>query len=315
VKREYLQLLHKRGREHILGWLASEKLDGGRAFWDGGASRGLMKSSVPYANLWRDKKDYVCTGLWSRLGNVIAAPSWWLDTLPDCLLDGELLIGDGSRQQLMSVIKRDTPGFGWDNVRYHIFDSPPPTVMFAPGVIDTPNMHVVLGSDCLDWWESRWSGVYCSTSGSVYKSVYGRLASMDLGCVSSLVPQKSIECLSWLDDYVAGFVAAGGEGVVVRNPLGRYVCGRVRSVLKVKPRSDMEGVVVGWKPGVGKLLGMMGSLTIRLESGVVMDLSGFTEAERRLPCKFENGDVVTFRYRGFTDGGVPQEAAYWRNRD
>jgi hypothetical protein len=51
----------------------SEKYDGFRAWWDGGVSRGLPITAVPWAN--KNKKDRllrepVSTGLWSFYGNV-----------------------------------------------------------------------------------------------------------------------------------------------------------------------------------------------------------------------------------------------------
>ena len=47
-----------------VGWLVSEKLNGCRAYWDG-------------------------SQFWTRGGNVIAAPDWFIDGLPAVHLDGE----------------------------------------------------------------------------------------------------------------------------------------------------------------------------------------------------------------------------------
>src|SRR5205809_6855024 len=96
---EFLMLAHKyvpeRDSERIKGWYCSQKLDGVRAMWDGGVSRGLLASEVPWANVEKDYR-YIeenrATGLWSRLGKVIHAPDWFLDQLPLYPMDGELWI-------------------------------------------------------------------------------------------------------------------------------------------------------------------------------------------------------------------------------
>jgi DNA ligase-1 len=58
------------GDRRVVGWLASEKLNGCRAFWDG-------------------------RQFWTRAGNVIAAPKWFTRGLPAGPLDGEIHAGRG----------------------------------------------------------------------------------------------------------------------------------------------------------------------------------------------------------------------------
>src|SRR5437763_15350446 len=118
----------------------------------------------------------------------------------------------------------------------------------------------------------------------------------------------------------------------------------------------MEGEVIGYVWGEetnkgSKLLGLMGSMIVQLESGVIFNLSGFTNAERILTVKperwegigiknpdsartfaaehgkrnpgeqvpewvqsdlFPIGSKVTFKYRELTSEGKPKEAKYWR---
>ena len=128
AKREFLMLAHtyKPKKYGVGGWFLSEKLDGMRAYWDGGISRGILKSDVPWANTAKDERYIeppIATGLWSRYGNVIHAPDWWLDKLPAIPLDGELYIPE-ARQRLMSIVKDTTPGTGWQDVKYYVFDMP-----------------------------------------------------------------------------------------------------------------------------------------------------------------------------------------------
>jgi len=87
------------------GWWISEKLDGMRAFWD--PAKGCLLS---------------------RLGNEVLCPKALLAGLPDVALDGELFLGRGRFQELMSVVK-NTANLGrvdgpWKDVVYTVFDMP-----------------------------------------------------------------------------------------------------------------------------------------------------------------------------------------------
>ena len=83
MRREFLQLANKFkvGKHNPAGMWVSEKLDGARVFWDGGITRGMATTSVPWANIWDPKKPGelkkkikpFATGLWSRYGNPIIA--------------------------------------------------------------------------------------------------------------------------------------------------------------------------------------------------------------------------------------------------
>lgn len=79
----------------IVGWLASEKLDGCRAYWCGNS-------------------------LWTRSGRVIHAPAWFTAGLPCEPLDGEVWAGYGQFQA-----SRDAVNHGrWPpNVRFAVFDA------------------------------------------------------------------------------------------------------------------------------------------------------------------------------------------------
>lgn len=81
-------------------YLASEKLDGVRAIWDGKALR-------------------------FRSGKTINAPGWFLAGLPQQPLDGELWIARGQFEQVSGIVRRDIPDdAAWREVRYMIFELP-----------------------------------------------------------------------------------------------------------------------------------------------------------------------------------------------
>ena len=59
------------GQSSLIGWFASEKLNGVRAYWDG-------------------------SSFWSRAGKRIEAPDWLTKDLPKIHLDGEIHAGRGT---------------------------------------------------------------------------------------------------------------------------------------------------------------------------------------------------------------------------
>jgi hypothetical protein len=125
MNREFLMLAKEfdPASHRIAHCYLSLKLDGQRAFWDGGISRGLPKPGIPWANNKKDeryKEPPVATGLWSRYGNVIHAPDWFLDDLPKGIfLDGELYAGRGKFQEARSIISTIVPNAeAWKVIKY-----------------------------------------------------------------------------------------------------------------------------------------------------------------------------------------------------
>ncbi len=347
MKREFLQLAHTYKNEGIGGYLVSEKLDGMRAFWDAGISRGLWKYEVPYANTLKDERylqKQKATGLWSRYGNVIHAPDWFLDKLPHIPLDGEIY-AEGYRQDLMSIIKKLEAGSGWEAVQYNVFDVPPMTRVFEAGKINNINFKKTIASTCLDWVSLHserlvWTPGYWTGFTTRLAGLRNRATANDVWKIheQTELPMQTEAATAQLERMLADVLARGGEGLIVRSPHAPYECGRVHSMLKVKGCSDMEGTVIGYTAGrEGKLLGLMGALVIRLDNGIELELSGFTDEERVLSSTpfidasswvignpgrrcpdtiwaqhFPRGTRVTFTYRGLSKDGVPQEARYWR---
>ena len=149
ARREFLQLAdHYDPHKHdVAGWFVSEKLDGTRCFWDGGISRGLPTEQVPWASIIDPKTGQkkakikpVATGLWSRYGNPIMAPDWWLNQLPSCPLDGELWAGRGKFQLCRSICGGDTPDERFDKIVFAVYSTPPLGAIFGTGEIKNANM-------------------------------------------------------------------------------------------------------------------------------------------------------------------------------
>lgn len=98
-KFELLKLSEYKG-QNVGGWLASEKLDGVRAYWDG---RNLL----------------------SRNGKIIATPGGWSAHFPPFALDGELYTARGEFEKIQSIVMDKTPNeAAWSEIKFYVFDVP-----------------------------------------------------------------------------------------------------------------------------------------------------------------------------------------------
>ena len=77
----------------VEGWLASEKIDGIRALWNG--------------------REFI-----SRNGVVFTVPDWFKAGMPECPLDGELFAGS------LGLTISATQAGRWSEVRFYAFDAP-----------------------------------------------------------------------------------------------------------------------------------------------------------------------------------------------
>lgn len=344
-KREFVLLAHTydvKKHSDISGWMLSEKLDGCRAFWDGGITRGKLCSEVAFANTEKDSR-YLhqprATGLWSRYGKAIQCPDWFLDSLPPTPLDGELYAGRGGFQQLISTVKQLNPGPEWKNVTYQAFDIVPLRVIFSNGEINNTN------------FKKTFNGISTSQGYMMAQTVMGfrdvciHMRKMEQNSVFKVhtqieLPYNPSKALNKLDEALEAVISVGGEGVMLRHPMSLWAPQRSHQLLKVKPMLDSEAIVIGYVWGRettlgSKLLGSMGALIVTWH-GHQFELSGFTDAERTMmrdgawaysigaanPGRvvdrdvenpmFPRGSKVTFRYRELTDKGIPKEARYWR---
>jgi DNA ligase 1 len=234
------------------GWLISEKLDGVRAWWDG-----------------RDLR--------FRSGKPIVAPRWFLADLPAHPLDGELWLGRGTFEALVSAVRRQSPtDAAWRSVGFHVFESPGSPGTFANRL-----------ADLSERWHRQPSSIWRVT------------------------PQKVMSDRAAVQDWLSQVLQQGGEGLMAHRLDAVYESGRSDALLKIKARQDDEAWVIDHLPGQGRLSGQIGALKVRNRAGVEFELgSGLTEDIRHHPP--EPGQLVTYRYQGLTAQGVPRFASFWR---
>jgi len=357
ARREFLQLAKKYNPEKskIAGYLISEKLDGSRCFWDGGVSRGLATIDVPWASLVNPKTGKrkpkikpVATGLWSRYGNPIIAPDWFLDQLPPTFLDGELWAGRGKFQLCRSIVAGDQPDPRFDQIQYAVYGSPSIDRVFMSGEIKNSNFHCHIDLDQIrEWIGGFLVGPMLLRPNSIFDEELDHLDEFlsDSDCAFTLtqvrLPDNEQEAHEEVENFLSDVLDDGGEGVVIRDPDAIYTPKRVNALLKYKPFDDDEGTITGFTSGRktdkgSKHLGKIGALILDFE-GKRLELSGLTDIEREFLTEemcvyasrhpgedmphifqgkhFKVGQRVTFLYRELTDEGIPREARYHRKRD
>ena len=236
--------------KHVVdGWWWSEKLDGVRALWNG--------------------KD-----LLTRNGKRLNCHQRWTTKLPmDIALDGELFMDRGRFNQVVSIVRRNTPTHYWLDIHYAVFDSPT-----LPGT---------------------------------YAERYARLkelkAAGELPGFVHIMEQHTITEHTSLDNEMTKVLALGGEGLMLRNPTMAYETGRSHNLLKIKGVEDFDAQVTGIVMGEGKHDGKMGALQCRMENGVEFKVgTGFTDTDRLVTeCPGVN-DWIRFKCMEFTEAGVPR---------
>lgn len=347
-RREFLMLAHNYKDHAVGGWFLSEKLDGMRAVWLP-HTRGIPKSDILWANHDKDSRYVtppVATGLWSRYGNVIHAPDWWLDKLPNCPLDGELYI-PGFRQELMKTVKKLKPGSGWKDVKFYVFDIPPYPELFKDGRLTAVNFTKEFVSVKYDLTNLDYHPEGRPNFRTVIKLMVQNVQNNKIVVVHEQIqlPYQTTRAKELVQEYLTEITDRGGEGLILRSPSSKWEPKRSHQMLKVKKLQDSEAIVTGYRTGKetdkgSRHLGRMGSLVVYWD-GVEFELSGFTDEERSLETSKGDGDAVrwaelndakitpdwihnphfprgtkvTFRYRDLTKDGVPQEARYWRKHE
>ncbi|MEO6434272.1 MAG: DNA ligase [Tepidisphaeraceae bacterium] len=230
------------GRLDPTGWWISEKLDGVRAYWDG-------------------------TKILSRLGNVLHAPDWFINGLPNHPLDGELFMDRKSFQKTVAIVRRQDKSDHWKKIRFLVFDAP------AQGGAFEERIKLVSALEAHDY------------------------ASPHAHALCTGVDHLKAE--------LARVEALGGEGVMLRQPGSMYAVGRSSTLLKVKSFKDDEAIVVAHQPGAGRHKGRLGALLVRLANGTEFAIgTGLSDKQRQAPPPI--GATVVFRYQELSDGGVPR---------
>jgi DNA ligase-1 len=215
----------------------------------------------------------------SRGGEVIAAPGWFIKNFPQTALDGELWLGRNQFAATFSIVSKLQPiDSEWQQIQYHIFELPNAPGSFTERISAMQNLVKQQNSPYL-----------------------------------TLIPQFRLASKAKLLEKLQQLEQQGAEGLMLHHQDALYKTGRSSDLLKLKSYQDTEAVVIGYRPGKGKYQGMVGALVVKTPEGKTFAIgSGLTDALRQQPPKI--GSVVTYRYNGLTNNGIPRFARFLRIR-
>ena len=234
---------------------------------------------------WLSEKLDGMRGYWdgkqllSRQGNLIHTPTWFTKDWPTTVMDGELWLGRNQFQQTLSCVRRKNIDEScWRKVRFMIFDLPRNPHAFTERI-------------------------------NIMKQITKQTNSTYL----TMVKQFKLESFEQLESKLNDIIANKGEGLMLHLGSAYYHVGRTANILKLKKHQDAEAKVIAYLPGKGKYQGLLGALQVRATDGIVFKIgSGFSDLERANPPAI--GTIITYKYNGKTQAGVPRFARYWRIR-
>ena len=240
-------------------YLVSEKLDGVRGYFDG--------------------EKFV-----SRQGNIIEAPSWFIENFPHEVLDGELWIGRRKFELISKIIRKQIPDDeAWQDVRFMIFDLPKSSETFIKRYETMKKLAAKANSKYLQ-----------------------------------VINQFEVADHQTLEKLLKSTVKNGGEGLMLHRKNSLYAAERNNDLLKLKTFEDAEGKVIKHIAGKGKFAGKLGALLIEIEDPNHKKIrfkigSGFSDEQRRNPPKI--GSQITYKFFGKTKNGTPRFASFLRERN
>lgn len=302
----------KSGMKMEREYYVSNKLNGMRAVWDGGISRGRPVSEIPWCNLKPYMKGKTATGLWTRNGKPIYACSKWLNQLPkDTILDGELWNEFVPFEDIISICREeDRNSIRWEKIEYHVFDNLPVDGFFREREIIDREDH---------WWVKEcpfYQSEYHKWDGpKLYDTFSDRL--LQLGRLTpnhifKIVTQDILlnPTLTQILEYCEEANNFGYEGIMLRKYYSTWNDVRSTDLLRVKPTYDDEGIVIKVDLGQGRLTGMIGALVLQTKFGLVKVGTGLTDEQRALGGKFWLGRKVKYLYKDITKKGVPRHPSF-----
>jgi DNA ligase-1 len=251
----------------------------------------LYRPGIGLHDYWVSEKYDGVRGYWdgekllTRGGQRINTPAWFTAGWPTTPLDGELWAGRGRFQQTVSTVRQQTPADGaWRDLRFMVFDLPRETGTFTERL---QTLNSMLSSLAVPWVQA--------------------------------VAQTRVTSDAALQTLLRQTVKLGGEGLMLHQGTSRYKGQRNDDLLKVKTHEDAEARVIEHIAGKGKYAGQMGALLVELPAEGNQPArrfklgTGFTDAQRQNPPA--PGTLVTYRFRGLSDNGLPRFASFMRVRE
>lgn len=250
----------------------------------------VYQAGISLPDYWVSEKYDGVRGYWdgtqllTRGGERIAAPAWFTAGWPREAMDGELWAGRGQFAKAVATVRQQSADdAAWRALRFMVFDLPAHGGTFSERI----------------------------------PALNGLVSQIDQPWVQA-VAQHKVASHAALQSLLLKTVKLGGEGLMLHRGASFYKGERNDDLLKLKTHEDTEARVLGHIAGKGKYVGKLGALLVELPAADGRPArrfklgSGLSDAERDNPPAV--GALVTFRFRGMTDGGIPRFATFMRVR-
>lgn len=227
-------------------WFLSKKIDGLRcvAFVDENYNvEFFSRGGKPFSNLGVIAKQLEALARASGKNNVV--------------FDGEIYSKAGTWNATVSVVHADKSERDQTSVLYMIFD-----------MVE------------YDQWVAKSTKIFASR----YDDMVTLFGEADKGAISNLEPVVHTPVLGYASarKMMADYMAAGYEGVVLKEASSVYPFKRSKNWLKWKLTLTVDGKITKVVEGRGKYVGTLGALEILTEDGVSSSVgSGFSDVQRK----------------------------------
>ena len=306
--------------EQVRGWMCSRKFNGWSAVWDGGITRGMLATDVPWYYKGGDRRQILSTGLWS-LGRankpkVQQAPLYFLDKLPRNIpVHGELWYND-DLTLIKKVCGRKLGGYHamWHHIKF-----------------------IAFGIKHYSLWSTENEIISALKDSNLDKGIkhkdtmhYLHHLQNDTFEIPIYLPVRDERQLKVAQKTA---LINNWEGLMFSNPDGVYECKRSYNNLKWTPEYETEAAIDGYKEGKkGKTLGKVGSIRATLVwdekvasihggkehfigKEAIFHISGLEMPEREWDVckkKYPIGTKIHFSFKYVSSHGIPQSCNIYR---
>ena len=262
-------------------------------------------TELPFAETWAEKKydglrgiiDVTAGTAVTRTGMDIPNADLIIAELQRCgqfgnmVLDGELLANDWNLSQ--SIVKTQTLHPERHQLRFHVFD-------------------MVSQAE----WDAKHSFAALRVRNEMLAWRHGRSA-LEL---TILTEHTVLHSMQELNDVLKAHVAAGYEGIMLKDANARYAFKKSGVWLKKKPIKEDDFTIIEAYEGKGRLVGMLGGFVIKLGTIVSEVGTGFTDDQRvALWCDWKNGELIgricEVHYQELTVDNKLRFPSFYRMRD
>lgn len=322
---QFGQLLRNFGEgkfSSLIGYHWSRKYNGFSVIWDGGLTRGMKASDVPWFYPSRvDSPDLLSTGLWTigrnpkdskkPLPKVIKATNSFLDKLPEYPIHGELWYNDDLQYVKKGARLKVPNKTFWNNVVIKGFAVKPYGTFHRIQELPESILSV-----------TKQSGFFSALKSRRY--YYDRMYDTS---VMHTVKQHPMNSLTQVSDAFTEFKNSVWEGLVFTRMGSRYTNNRTSDVFKYKPIYEDSAIVVDYKEGENRHAGRCGSILVNMTLGeniknvhgakdsmvgknITFSISGGLSDYQReweeVYDRFPKGSTVDFSYLLLSANGIPQ---------